>query len=98
MERFRALAEELFGGIDTTAMWPKTRRQGAGIFARDEKAAGKGMNAVPPDVFSTVHRRDRFVHRRAVIRIFTSWRISARASAVTAQLSRGARKPRIWDP
>ena len=102
MERFRALAEELFGGIDTTRDVAEKRvGKGRAIFARDEKAAlVKALNAVPPDVvFDPSTDETGFVHRRAENQDFYFVaNFSPRERSYRAGFRVGRRKPRIWDP
>jgi hypothetical protein len=101
--RFRALAKELFGGMDTAGGYAeKVVGKGKAIFSGDEKdtLARALRAAVPPDVSWEPAADDiGFVHRRAGAQDFyflASFRDAARR--VRVRFRSGRRTPRLWDP
>ena len=100
--RFRALMDELYGGVDTTQPYAqKAVGKGRAIFSVDETATlAKALGAVPPDLALDAPAGDiGFVHRRAGSQDFY---FVANFSGVERRLRAsfrvGQRKARLWDP
>ena len=100
--RFRALIEELFGGLDTARIYAeKAVGLGKAIFSADEKATlAKALSSVPPDLALAVPAEDiGFAHRRADGRDFYFLaNFSGQEKRIRASFRVGRRKARLWDP